>query len=110
MENVGIAFAFQRKSLSMRIKVESQTQLTNEWNHKSLSTQGALLARRMSGNSPRVARQTSFTIYPHPRASCTVSPMQFTDADLREYIEIWSSEFHEMISLEEARLSATALM
>lgn len=36
--------------------------------------------------------------------------MQFTDADLREFMEIWSSEFHETISLEEARQSATALM
>jgi hypothetical protein len=36
--------------------------------------------------------------------------MQFTDEELREYVEMWSEEFHEPISLEEARLSATALM
>jgi hypothetical protein len=36
--------------------------------------------------------------------------MQFTDAELREYAEMWKEEFHESISLEEARLSATALL
>jgi len=36
--------------------------------------------------------------------------MQFTDAELREYAEIWKEEFHETITVEEARLSATALM
>jgi len=36
--------------------------------------------------------------------------MQFTEEELRDYMEIWSDEFHETISLEEARLSATMLM
>lgn len=36
--------------------------------------------------------------------------MQFTDAELKEYAKLWKEEFHETISLEEARLSATALM
>lgn len=46
-----------------------------------------------------------------PSLPCdTVLQMQFTDAELREYVRMWSDEFHESISLEEARLSATALM
>lgn len=40
----------------------------------------------------------------------TVSRMQFTEAELREYVTMWSEEFHEAISVEEARLSATALV
>jgi hypothetical protein len=36
--------------------------------------------------------------------------MQFTDAELREYIEIWKEEFQESISLDEARQSASMLM
>lgn len=36
--------------------------------------------------------------------------MQFTEDELREYMEIWSSEFHETINLDEARASASALM
>jgi hypothetical protein len=36
--------------------------------------------------------------------------MQFTESDLRELMAIWSDEFHESITLDEARLSATMLM
>lgn len=36
--------------------------------------------------------------------------MQFTEEDLREYIAMWAEEFHEKITLEEARLSATTLL
>jgi hypothetical protein len=36
--------------------------------------------------------------------------MQFTEAELKEYMAMWTEEFHESISLEEARLSATALL
>jgi hypothetical protein len=36
--------------------------------------------------------------------------MQFTEDDLREFMAIWSDEFHESISLDDARLSATMLM
>lgn len=36
--------------------------------------------------------------------------MQFTEEDLREFMAIWSDEFHESITVEEARLSATMLM
>jgi hypothetical protein len=36
--------------------------------------------------------------------------MQFTDADLNEFIEIWKEEFHEVIAEADARLSAASLM
>jgi hypothetical protein len=36
--------------------------------------------------------------------------MQLQEADLREFIEIWSNEFHETISAEDAKLSAAALL
>lgn len=36
--------------------------------------------------------------------------MQFTEDELREYAAMWAEEFRESITLEEARLSATALM
>jgi hypothetical protein len=39
-----------------------------------------------------------------------LSDMQFTDADLQEYIEIWKEEFQESISLNEAQHSASVLM
>lgn len=36
--------------------------------------------------------------------------MQFTEGELREYAAMWAEEFHETITLDEARLSATALL
>lgn len=36
--------------------------------------------------------------------------MPFTEEELKEYVAMWAEEFHETISLEEARLSATALL
>ena len=36
--------------------------------------------------------------------------MEFNEADLREFIEIWKEEFHETITEATARLSASALM
>jgi len=36
--------------------------------------------------------------------------MPFTDADLREFMEIWKEEFHETITEADARLCASALM
>lgn len=36
--------------------------------------------------------------------------MQLTDADLREFIEIWQEEFQESISMDEARHAASLLM
>jgi len=36
--------------------------------------------------------------------------MRFTDADLREFIELWREEFHETISEDDARRSANALV
>ena len=36
--------------------------------------------------------------------------MQLQDADLLEFIEIWSEEFHEKISADDAKLSAAALL
>lgn len=36
--------------------------------------------------------------------------MQFTDDDLSSFMQIWSEEFHETISAEDARLSAAMLL
>jgi hypothetical protein len=36
--------------------------------------------------------------------------MQFTEADLREFMEIWQEEFQESISMDEARHSAHLLL
>jgi len=36
--------------------------------------------------------------------------MDFTEADLQEFIAIWKAEFHETISVEDAKRSATSLM
>jgi len=36
--------------------------------------------------------------------------MELTDNDIREFVKIWSAEFHETITDEEARLSASALL
>jgi hypothetical protein len=36
--------------------------------------------------------------------------MQFTEADLQEFIRIWKVEFQESISLDEARHAASLLM
>ena len=36
--------------------------------------------------------------------------MQFTDEDLSSFMQIWSEEFHEPISVEDARLSAAMLL
>jgi hypothetical protein len=36
--------------------------------------------------------------------------MQFSDDDLREFIEIWSGEFHEALSMKDARAFASTLM
>ncbi|MHB1488488.1 MAG: hypothetical protein ACYCO5_00410 [Acidobacteriaceae bacterium] len=36
--------------------------------------------------------------------------MQFTEADLQEFIAIWKEEFHEMIAEADAGLAASALM
>jgi len=36
--------------------------------------------------------------------------MQLTDDDIREFVKIWSAEFHETITDEEARLSASMLL
>lgn len=40
----------------------------------------------------------------------TLSCMQLEEDDLREFMEIWSGEFHESLTLEDARRHATALM
>jgi len=39
-----------------------------------------------------------------------LSCMQLTDADLQEFIDIWKEEFQEIISMDEARHSASMLM
>jgi hypothetical protein len=36
--------------------------------------------------------------------------MQFSDDDLREFIEIWSGEFHEALSIKDASVFASTLM
>jgi hypothetical protein len=36
--------------------------------------------------------------------------MQFSDDDLREFIEVWSGEFHEDLSMKDARVFASTLM
>lgn len=36
--------------------------------------------------------------------------MPFTEEELKEYMAMWAEEFHEEITLEEACLSATALL
>jgi len=36
--------------------------------------------------------------------------MQFTEADLQEFMEIWKDEFHETITEADAQLSAASLM
>lgn len=36
--------------------------------------------------------------------------MQFTEADLQEFIAIWKEEFHEPIAEADARLAASVLM
>ena len=43
-------------------------------------------------------------------SSDTVARMDFTEADLQEFIAIWKEEFHETISVEDAKRSATSLM
>ena len=36
--------------------------------------------------------------------------MQFSDDDMREFIEVWSEEFHEELSMKDARVFASTLM
>jgi len=36
--------------------------------------------------------------------------MDFTEADLQEFVAIWKEEFHETISAEVAKRSAASLM
>lgn len=36
--------------------------------------------------------------------------MQLSDDDLREFIQLWSEEFQEPLSMEDARLDASALL
>ncbi len=36
--------------------------------------------------------------------------MQLTENDIREFVEIWSAEFNETISDEQAKLSASMLL
>jgi hypothetical protein len=36
--------------------------------------------------------------------------MEFTEADIQEFIAIWNEEFRETISVEDARRSAASLM
>lgn len=36
--------------------------------------------------------------------------MQFSEADLKEFIEIWKEEFHETITKADAQLAASSLM
>jgi hypothetical protein len=36
--------------------------------------------------------------------------MDFTEADLQEFIAIWKEEFHETISAEDAKRSAASLL
>ena len=36
--------------------------------------------------------------------------MEFTEADIKEFIELWKEEFHETIAEADARLSAASLM
>ncbi len=36
--------------------------------------------------------------------------MQFTDADLQEFVALWKEEFHETITEAEARLRASSFM
>jgi hypothetical protein len=36
--------------------------------------------------------------------------MEFTEADIQEFIAIWKEEFHEAISVEDARRSAASLI
>jgi len=43
-------------------------------------------------------------------SSDTVGRMEFTEADLQEFIAIWKGEFHETIAEADARLAASALM
>jgi len=43
-------------------------------------------------------------------SSGTVGLMQFTEADIQEFIAIWKEEFHETITEADAQLSASALM
>ena len=43
-------------------------------------------------------------------SSDTVGGMQFTEADLQEFIAIWKEEFHEPIAEADARLAASVLM
>jgi hypothetical protein len=57
-----------------------------------------------------IALRAVFTAFPHRGPCGTVTAMQFTEDDLREFMAIWSDEFHETITVEEARLSATMLM
>jgi hypothetical protein len=40
----------------------------------------------------------------------TLSRMQLTEDDLREFMEIWTAEFRESIGLDDARQSAAALL
>ena len=36
--------------------------------------------------------------------------MPITEADLQEFMEIWNEEFHETITLDDAKRSATSLL
>lgn len=36
--------------------------------------------------------------------------MEFTEGDIQEFITSWKEEFHETISADDAKRSATALM
>jgi hypothetical protein len=36
--------------------------------------------------------------------------MEFTEADMQEFIAIWKEEFHETIPVEDARRCAASLM
>ena len=36
--------------------------------------------------------------------------MQFTEADIQEFLTIWKEEFHETITEADARIAASALM
>jgi hypothetical protein len=36
--------------------------------------------------------------------------MQFSEDDLREFTALWSEEFHEVLSMKDARIFASTLM
>lgn len=45
-----------------------------------------------------------------PAATDTLSGMDLQEDDLKEFIELWSEEFHETISMQDAKLRASALL